>query len=145
MPRRAIPALTLQQVMRKVAITLAFATILAAGTALACRCVQYASAADHLREADVMFVGRAEESVARDEDGLSLGLTRFAVQTTIKGNAQAVRSVVHDTEPTACGVTFVPGRTYTILASWNDGRLVTGSCSRPQFPLGDYVRAAGAR
>ena len=145
LPWLANLVLTRPMVIRTFAITLALATVLTAGTALACRCIRYANAADQLRTADVMFIGRAEETAVEHADGVSRAVTRFSVQRTIKGHENAVRSVVHGTSPTMCGKTFQPGRTYTILASFHDGRLWTGACSAPQFPLSDYVRAASGR
>ena len=132
-------------VIRTFAITLVLATVLTAGAALACRCVRYANAADHLRTADVVFIGRAEETALEHADGVLGAVTRFSVQRTIKGHENAVRSVAHGTSPTMCGRTFQSGRTYTILASFRDGRLWTGACSTPQFPLSDYERAASGR
>ena len=116
--------------------------VVAVGTALACSCVRFPTAAAQLQNADAMFIGRVEGTAVRPVDGYLSSTTRFRVTRTIKGPTRAVQNVDHSTVMGGmCGVTFQRGRSYTIIASANRGRLQTSSCSRPQFPIQDFERA----
>ena len=123
------------------------ASVLAASAAWACSCVRYESAAQQLAQADVMFTGRvvsATNHALGDDHPESWVTTRFEVRRTIKGEAQAEQVVLHATDMGGnCGVQFVPGQDYTVIAHRRpDGALTTSSCSAPQFPLADYEQAA---
>lgn len=125
--------------MRTLAISLVATGVVAVGAAFACSCVRYPTAAAQLQNAEAMFVGRADGTATREVEGMQLGTTRFTVVRTLKGRPQVVQSVDHGTDMGGmCGVTFQPGRTYTIIASVHRGRLQTSSCSRPQFPIQEY-------
>jgi len=133
-------------IVRTLGLSLVAAGSVAVSAAIACSCVRHASAEDQLRGADVMFVGRAEETSTRSMDGYRGGVTRFTVERTIKGEARAVRRIAHGMDMGGmCGVVFQRGRTYAVIAYASEDRLHTNSCSMPQFPIEDYVRAARGR
>ena len=128
--------------------TAALAGIVAAGiagAAWACHCVTYKSAADQLAAADVMFVGRAEES--EPESGRMAGMTRnvtqFTVIKTLKGEVPPTVEVLHEpARKKNCGVSFRAGHTRIIFAHRNaEGALETSGCDAPQFLLADYEAA----
>ena len=128
-------------IARSFALSLFATALFVAGAALACSCVRYPTADAQLQNADTMFIGRVEGTTTRHVDGTRITTTRFSVTRTIKGPAQAFQSVDHSTEMGGmCGITFQRGRTYTIIASANRGRLQTSSCLRPQFPVQDFER-----
>lgn len=134
-------------IFRALILSVVATSVIAVSAALACSCVRYANAEAQLRNADVMFVGRAVETTTREEDGgLTVGVTRFVVERTLKGDARDVQTVEHSTTMRGmCGVVFAGGQTYTVLASAHGGRLATGSCSRPQFPIAEFEQALGLR
>ena len=104
-------------IVRTLGLSLIAAGVVAVSAAVACSCVRYPSAAAHLEQAEVMFVGRAVETTTRSDDGYPSGVTRFAVTRTIKGEAKAVRRIAHGMETGGgCGVVFQRGRTYTVVA-----------------------------
>jgi hypothetical protein len=120
------------------ALTAACACGAAASPALACSCVNYRSAADHLRSIDVLFLGRA---LGTQGTGFQ-AVTRFRVLRVLKGRRRGLISVAHPTETGAgCGVRFAVGRTRLVAASNNGGRLSTSSCSMPRFGISDYEAA----
>ena len=132
-------------ILRSLGISLIATGVIAVGAAVACSCVHYESAAAQLQEAEVMFIGRVEQTVTRRDDGMTVGVTRFAVERTLKGEARTVRRIEHSVVTGGmCGVVFQRDRTYTIIAHGYRGRLHTGSCSMPQFPLEEYDRALAA-
>jgi len=132
--------------VRRLGLSLIMAGAIAVSAAIACSCARHPSAAAQLRDAEVMFVGRAERTATRSENGLTIGVTRFAVERTLKGEVRAERRIEHGMETGGmCGVVFQRGRTYTVIAHAHEGRLVTSSCASPQFPLADYERALTAR
>lgn len=133
-------------IVRTLGLSLIAAGSVAVSAAIACSCVRYPSAEAQLRSAEVMFVGRAEQTSRRSGDGYPAGVTRFTVEHTIKGEARAVRRIAHGMEMGGmCGIVFQRGRTYVVIAEALEGRLHTSSCSRPQFPIEDYERAARGR
>ena len=125
---------------------LATAAALAAGTAWACECQFWRSAADQLSETEVAFVGRAVSTLPERGPGGREGnvVTEFTVTRTIKGPHQTVRRIAHYPGPEGgtCGVSFPRPREVLVLTSAKDSRLYTSSCLRPRFPLADFERAA---
>ena len=126
--------------LASIAAALGASTLLAAaGAALACSCVPYASAAEQLAEADLLFKGRVVEERVH---GRTSATTTFAVTEVIKGPAMRRVSLNHRLDGAACGVRFRPGAAVLLLAHRApDGTLRTGLCSRPRFPEGEYRRA----
>ena len=123
---------------------LALAAAAFATAALACHCVTYKSAADQLAAADVMFVGRVEQSEPEQGRMKSIrNVTQFAVIKTLKGEVPPTVEVIHEpARPKSCGVSFRPGQTRIIFAHRNaDGGLETSGCDAPQFLLADYEAA----
>ncbi len=114
----------------------------AATPALACSCVYYRSAADHLRQIDLLFVGRPLSTTQQDG---SLAATRFRVTRVLKGRRRALVTVAHPTEAAAgCGVVFTPGRSLLVAANLQAGRFTTSSCNMPRFSVAEYVAALRA-
>lgn len=115
-----------------------------ATAALACHCVTYKSAADQLAAADIMFVGRVQQS--EPEQGrmtTNRNATQFAVIKTLKGEVPPSVEILHEpARPKSCGVSFRAGQTRIIFAHRNaDGALETSGCDAPQFLLSDYEAA----
>jgi hypothetical protein len=132
--------------IRALFVSLVLAPVIVAGGALACSCIRFPNAAAELQATDLMFIGRAEATTTQRRDGGTLGVTRFTVQRTLKGDARSVQSIEHSVQTGGmCGVVFTRGRTYTVMASIEGGRLMTGSCASPQFPLADYERVLAGR
>ncbi len=129
-------------ILRSLALSLFVAATIAVTAAIACSCMRFPNAAAQLQRTDVMFIGRAVQT--QNEGPRST--TQFAVQRTIKGDVRSTQLVEHTVAPTGmCGVAaFQRGRTYTILASRFEGRLHTGACSQPQFPIEEYEAAMAA-
>jgi hypothetical protein len=133
-------------IFRALMLSIVATSVIAVSAAFACSCVRFASAETQLRNAEVMFVGRAIETTTREDNGMTVGVTRFVVERTLKGDARNVQTVEHlTTMGGMCGVVFARGQAYTILASAHRGRLATGSCSRPQFPIAEFEKALGLR
>ena len=129
-------------IVRTLGLSLIAAGAIAVSAAVACSCLPFPSAKAQLDDAAVMFVGRADGTATRREDGMSVGVTRFVVQRTLKGEARPVRRIEHGMDMGGmCGLQFERGRTYTVIAYVHDGRLHTSMCSQPQFPIEAYERA----
>lgn len=125
---------------------LAAVSVVSATAAWACSCLRYESAAAQMAEADVVFVGRMtsfSNHAMGDNHPHAMHMARFEVSRTIKGEALPVRAVMHATDEAMCGIRFEMGRETIVLARVRDGVLTTSLCDAPQFPLADYVRAAG--
>jgi hypothetical protein len=114
----------------------------AASPALACSCVQYRTAADHLEHIDVLFVGRAMGTTGSG----FIAVTRLRVLHVLKGHPGRIAQVSHPTQVGAgCGVLMPTGRTMLVAASRVGGRLSTSSCSMPRFPISAYQAALRRR
>ena len=132
--------------LRLLAVPAALGAAALAGAALACSCIQPASAAAQLEDADLMIVARvAEVRRLPDLDGSRMAETRFTVSRTIKGETRRNWWIRHGRDSPMCGVEFRPGREYVVLAHRAEGRMWTGLCSRAWFPIEDYERAAAAQ
>lgn len=131
---------------RVLALFLAVTAVVAAGAALACECPFWRSATDQLSFSDVAFVGIPVSTLPeRGPGGLDGNLvTEFRVTRTLRGPHQAIRRIAHYPGPVGatCGIDFSRGREVLVLAGSRDGRLYTGACQRPRFPLADFERAA---
>ncbi len=132
-------------IFRALILSVVATSVIAVSAALACSCVRYANAEAQLRNAEIMFVGRAVETVTRDDNGMTVGVTRFAVVRTLKGHARDVQSIEHSMVGGMCGVTFRRGQTYAVIADADGHRFVTSSCSMPQFPIAEFERVLGLR
>jgi hypothetical protein len=132
--------------MRLVPTLAAAATLILAsvgGAALACSCVAFRSAAEHLATADVVFKGRV---VAGASGPSGPARSSFRVLEVLKGRATGTVVVHHQLDSAACGVTFRPGKSVWIFAHRApDGSLRTGSCSMARFSEEEYRRAALGR
>lgn len=127
--------------IRTFALATVAALTLAVGAAFACSCVRYNSAQEQLERSSVAFIGRVASTTAGENTDSRM--TRFTVEKTLKGSPQTSRTVRHSIQTGGmCGVTFQSGRSYLILAREHEGRLVTSSCSMPQFPQADFEAAA---
>jgi len=131
--------------LRLLALPAALGAAAVAGAALACSCIRPASAAEQLKDADLMIVATAAE-VRRlpADDGVRIADTRFTVSRTIKGQHRRNWWIRHGRDSPMCGVEFRPGQEYVVIAQRTEGRLWTGLCSRAWFPIEDYERAAAA-
>ena len=128
--------------MRTPLLALAAATALlaSAGSALACSCIPYRSAAEHLAAADLVFKGRV---LTQQSIGDGRARTTFRVAETLKGRAGRTIGVQHHTVSATCGVVFKPGQSVWVFANRrNDGSWSTNLCSLARFPETDYRRAA---
>jgi hypothetical protein len=102
--------------------------------AMACSCLREPTAVGILTSASVVFTGRVEEStpVAPGQS-----VTTFKVTESFKGvPAGTILRVTHPDGPSpSCGVSFVPGKTYTLAASETDAADVLGTsfCSTWMF------------
>lgn len=132
-------------IFRALILSIIATSVIAVSAAFACSCVRYANAEAHLRNAEVMFVGRAVETITRNDNGMTVGVTRFVAVRTLKGHARDVQSIEHSMVGGMCGVTFRRGETYAVIADADGHRLVTSSCSMPQFPIAEYEQALGLR
>lgn len=129
--------------LRLLAFPAALIAAAAAGTALACSCIGYADAATQLAEARLMVVARAEwTKPERGATDPGQKVTRFRVVRTIKGEPRRAWQIAHHVESATCGVVFQPGEEYVIIAGAWQGRMSTGLCQQPQFPLADFETAA---
>lgn len=129
-------------IVRTLSLSLVVTMTMAVTAALACSCPRFRSAEAQLQRTDVMFVGRAVRTQVEGERSV----TQFAVRRTIKGEVRSTQLIEHTVAGTKmCGVAaFQRGRDYTILASRHEGRLHTGACSQPQFPIAAYDSAMAA-
>jgi hypothetical protein len=130
--------------------TLLAAVLLVAGSAtaaLACSCARFASAGEQYAQADVMFVGQAEDREVLSVNGPDTTVkTRFVVERTLKGPKVTEIEVAHSVETSfQCGITFEPGSTYLVIAHRQDGQLRTSVCAAPQFSRAQFERVAGHR
>lgn len=129
------------QIRLRAAAAGAAALIVAASDACACRCVEAESAAAHLRDTDVAFIGIPLSETRVDRHGV---VTRFHVVEALKGGTPPpITAVRHMTESASCGLRYERGRQTVVLAERRpDGSLVTVSCWAPQFPATAYRQAA---
>lgn len=96
--------------------------------AWACSCVE-STRRDDAQRADAVFVGLARD--AEPIDGAATALaTRFSVEAVYKGDLVAGSdvSILHETQGSACGLTFPDGVTCTVLAYKSDGALWANLC-----------------
>lgn len=132
-------------IFRALILSVVATSVIAVGAAFACSCVHYANAEAQLRNAEVMFVGRAVETTTREENGMTIGITLFEVERTLKGDAHDVLRIEHSMVGGMCGVTFQRGQAYAVIAEADDHRFVTSSCSAPQSPIAVFEQALGLR
>ena len=117
------------------------ALALSAGSALACSCLRPESAAQHAREADVVFKGTPIGS-RRTREGDAV--TVFRVGDVLKGRLGSTVEVLHGTSSAACGLTFRPGQPVLVLADRAaGGRISTNLCWQPMFSERQYRQALG--
>lgn len=123
------------------ALFLALAVLmLNAAPAIACSCVSYANAREHVSRTDVIFIGVVERSHRVGEFRLR---TTFRVSEVLKGQVGS-EAIVHHGDDTCCicGIVYEPGARVMVFAhQGDDGRLNTSSCAAPRFPEAEY-RAA---
>lgn len=122
------------------------ASVIGAGVAHACSCLDPGSAAQQLSKADVMIVAQVSSTRRLPPvEGYAMAETRFAVSETIKGPVRRSWTIRHQRGDSAlCGVNFRPGQAYAFLARFEDGKVWTGSCDRAFYPLPAYRAAAAA-
>ena len=98
--------------MRTAGFTIAVAGWLSSGGALACSC-QWPTADELLRSSAAIFTGIAKESIPATQGE---SVTTFQVVNGYKGvpGGQPVRVRHKSGSPTACGVKFEAGQTYTV-------------------------------
>lgn len=110
--------------------------------AMACSCGRKATAQSILDSSSVVFTGVAQAS-APTARGYSI--TSFKVTESFKGaRSGAVLHISHRSNaPSACGVDFSPGGTYTLAANRIDAApgLVTSACLTWMFSPGVGLRA----
>jgi len=113
---------------------LAFAALLATAPASAqtCSCTKYESAQQFVQFNDAIFRGEVVSS--KDEHGI--GVTRFQVLETLKGELPAQVAVTHPAPgPGKCGgVAFKPGQIVVIVAQGLVEDLGTTSCQIDAYP-----------
>jgi hypothetical protein len=125
------------------ALLLALAALaLSVGPALACSCVHFGSAREHVRETDLIFIGVVEESQRAlfEDDAV---YTQFRVVEVLKGRAPRYIRIRHNDDTCCiCGLVFDRGAREMIFAHADeDGRYTTSSCSMPRFSEAEYRRA----
>ena len=128
---------------RTAAIAVA-ALLCSTGTALACSCLPYETAGEHLAATDLVFKGRVtgQQSI---RDGMG-ARTSFRVVETLKGRAGRTVRVDHSLSSASCGVLFRTGQTVWVFAHRRpNGAWSTGLCSAPRFDEAEYRRAARGR
>ena len=104
-------------------------TVRPSASAWACSCAPR-SDREAARQAVVVFVGTAEGT--RPVPGAPTAeVTRFAVEASYKGPPAPGHeiSIIHETQPAACGLAFAEGRRYTVFAGAFHERLIASSCS----------------
>ncbi len=127
------------------AVVLGLAVALSAAPVLACDCQRYPSAAAHLADAEVVFVGRAVATVGAARMGVDTATT-FQVSETLKGRAAGRVVVRHPPDVCCiCGARFVAGERYLVFARISDGRLSTNACAQPQYEESAYRAATASR
>lgn len=128
--------------MRPVTIAIAFvpiAWLVTASAAIACSCVPYRSAAEHLAATPLVFKGRVV-GITRGEYE---AVTRFQVLEVLKGQASRTVRISHDISDASCGVNFGRGTTALVFATrGRGGAWWTGLCSSARFSEIEYRRAA---
>lgn len=112
--------------------------------ALACSCVQFSSARDQLRAADVMFIGRAVRS-ERDWFNRNTIYTTFTVEESLKGDVPRRVRVVQNDRTTCAVQSFEPGARVMLLANRDGQRLLVGPCMFPHFTEAEYRAALRSR
>jgi hypothetical protein len=114
------------------AVVLAWATVLPASRAEACRCVPR-TLEEHVREAAAIFEGRVRSIEPADPTGPGGGPLRVVfdvVQTWRGANAERVE-VITAGSSAACGYGFEVGHSYLVYAdATENGGLSVGLCSR---------------
>ncbi len=116
---------------------LAVITAIFALPALACSCVQFYTAREQLRAADVMFIGRAVRT-ERDWFDRNIIYTTFAVEESLKGEVPR-RVRVTQNDRTTCAVqSFERGARVMVLADRAGQRLIVGPCMFPYFTEAAY-------
>jgi hypothetical protein len=129
--------------MKRTLATLLIAAAIAsaAGTALACSCRPYSSAAEQLESAALAIKARALETKATQDGWLA---TRFEVIDVLKGD-KASHYVIEHRQPTGanCGIAFAPGETALVFAGKQDRGFTTSECARARFSEGAYRAVLG--
>ena len=131
--------------VRSLWLSLAFAAAISTscvGGAAACSISHPESAAAHLANADVLFVGYAIDTKPIVSKGERLMETRFWVARTVKGRAQMYRTVRYSIGGICdFGPLYEAGKRYEVLGYASPGQpyLHQGLMF---FPLRDYTRAA---
>lgn len=135
-----------KMLFRSAALIAAAVVAVAPTSALACYCDDPGSPARQLREADVVFVGRAGFS---RKVGPDLASTTFTVVEAFKPRSLHARtqvSVSHFTRSPMCGVSFIPLKKYILITYREEGGgLGTSSCSRPTHSVDAYRQASQNR
>ena len=146
---------------------LALGLIFSAGQALACSCAPHPSATVQAENYPLIFVGTALASVdttppiertvwqrlqfwksaqEASPNNIRSFSTEFRVHRVLKGADTETVSISHlGTNTTLCGVQFVEGDEYLILAHQrDDGSFGTNLCASPQFSLAEFEAALAA-
>lgn len=111
------------------------AWLIAAGAAVACSCVPYRSAAEHVAAIPLVFKGRVT-GITRSEYE---AVTRFQVLEVFKGQAGRTIRVRHQISEASCGVTFQHGTTALVFANpGRDDAWSTNLCSAARFSEVEY-------
>jgi len=150
----------------KIAI-LAVGLVFSAEQAFACSCrPHHQSAAEQAEHYPLIFVGTAMTSVdvtpapppikrsfwqrlqfwkpapVSPHHGSHSFTTAFQVKSVLKGEEADTITLHHNAISAMCGISFVKGYEYLILAyQKDDGTYSTGLCALPQFPLAEFEAA----
>lgn len=102
-----------------------------------CDCAGPMTDAEAVRSSAVTFEGRPLRSrLVRQGDGREIRIFTFAVTRVRKGAPGRTVEVETASSSTACGMSFPPGRTYTVYAYRDpSGRLTTDICAGPYLPV----------
>ena len=115
------------------------------GPALACSCMRFDSARDHVDRTAVIFEGVAVET-RKVADSPDSSMSQYARRTSFrvtrrwKGKVGETVAIDHSEAVCCiCGVAFEPGKSYRIFAiRGNKGRLHTSTCTAPRFDWAEY-------
>lgn len=114
------------------------AWLITASAAMACSCIPYGSAAEHVAATPFIFKGRVT-GITRGEYE---AVTRFQVLEVLKGEAGRTVRISHQISDASCGVTFRRGTTALVFANrGRNGAWSTSLCSAARFSDAEYRRA----
>ncbi|MEX2406349.1 MAG: hypothetical protein WD834_03340 [Actinomycetota bacterium] len=119
----------MRRVVAALILAAAIVPIWPATSAWACSCIQ-ASRREHVEDASAIFVGVARVGEPVENAATAL-VTRFSVEAVYKGDLTAGSdvSIHHETQESACGLSFREGERFAVFVHEFGGQMLTSLCS----------------